>query len=286
MAFFLNEQPPSPEKPDSGESPTSPSHSPKSAPLFKQEAGPVELVGKPHVSLSDYISRHLTDEKAETETVKAINFLNPVKPTKPPSEQAVAGQFLNSLDVELAAGLEQYLPTQIFRLRVMKKRLDGEIGELRGLLNKYSRLPNPSPDLKERTNAVRRRLRVLEHHEARVSWQLADSLPMGKLFYQFSLGGSIVSRTCARLLSGLWHGLARLVYGKSYLELEMAGAELLELEDVFRHRFSDKTAASNELGQLINRYEQTLVKAEKKAKNLSNFSFVRRLWQEAIGLLK
>lgn len=272
MAFFLNDQPPSPEKPDSGIIPETSSHSPKSVPLFKQEGAPVELSGKSHVSLNDYIARHLSEEQSRPEPAKVTGFL-PVKPGKPPADPAVSGQFLNSLDVELAAGLEQYLPTQIFRLRVVKKRLDGEIAELRGLLNKYSRLPSPSPDLKERTNAVRRRLRVLEHHESRVSWQLAGALPMGKLFYQLSWMGSVLNRNTAGWASGLWRFMARLVYGKSYLELEQAGVELQELESVLKLRFADQSTASKELGQLLNRYEQTVMKAETKAKKLSGSSF-------------
>lgn len=283
MTFFLNNQPPSPER-EGEEKPAS--HSPKSAPLFKQESTSSDPLGGKPLSLSAYISQHLDTQKAETPTIKPGNVFNPAKAPKQPVGHATVGQFLNNLDVELASGLEQYLPTPVFRLRVMKKRLDGEIAELRSLLNKYNRLPNPSPDMKERTSAVRHRLRVLEHHEARVSWQLAESLPMGMLFYRLSSVFAGSGHTVSNLLGRIWHGLARLVYGRSYVDMETAGIELMELETVFRRRMDDRTIASNELGQLLHRYEQTLSHAEKKARNLSEHSFIHRVWQEALGLLK
>lgn len=280
MAFFLNEQPPSPENPESS------SHSPKSAPLFKQEGGSVALPGKSHVSLNDYLARHLTEQS--TEPVPAPVPKKPVwiRPDKPVGPSEGTGQFLNSLDVDLASGLEQYLPTPIFRLRVMKKRLDGEIAELRGLLNKYSHLSNPSPDLKDRTNAVRRRLRVLEHHESRVSWQLSESMPMGRWFYQISAVGAALNQSITGFFSGFWRFMGRIFYGRSYLELEQAGEELQVLESMVRSRLSDSAAHSVEVGQLLNRFEQTLLKAESRAKKFSASSLLYRLWQESFGLLK
>jgi hypothetical protein len=213
-----------------------------------------------------------------------FNLRQPPPEARP--EYATEGQFLNSLDVDLPAGLEQYLPTLIFRLRVMKKRLDAEIFETRGLLNKYQRLPDPSPDMRDRIRAVQHRLRVLENQERRVSWQLADALPMGKWFFVVAQAVGKWQRRVDSLGDKLWHRVLAFFHGRAYLSVERAGRELVELEGLYRQRSSDKVISSAELGQLINRYEHTLTEAEKNAAELSQTSFWSRLWQEARGLVK
>lgn len=283
MAFFQNDPPPA-SKPDE-QAPNLP-HSPRSAPLFKQTA----LNGQP-VSLNAYIAKHLNEQKPQPTAQAAPvqprgSFLNAAKPRRQPSEHATIGQFLNSLDVDLPSGLEQYLPTPVFRLRVIKKRLDGEIAELNGLLAKYKRLNKPSPDMRERIFAFQHRLRVLQNHERRVSWQLAEAIPMGVLCYQLSqiMGGT--QQHVSRFLVGLWQRIAWLFYGPSYLAIEAAGLELMELEAIYRKRMGDSGTPSAELEQLVNRYERTLAAAEKKARTLSKNSFWRQLWQQARGLVE
>ncbi len=295
MAFFRNEGSPTADNSPASESgsvglPDANHHSPKSAPLFKQEAHPV---GSPVGSLSDYLARHLNPENEEAVVpsgsgaarVKGGFSLRQPPPEARP-EYATEGQFLNSLDVDLPAGLEQYLPTLIFRLRVMKKRLDGEIFEMRGLLNKYQRLPDPSPDMRDRIRAVQHRLRVLENQERRVSWQLAEALPLGQWFFAVAQLVGKCQRRAERLGDQLWHGLLAFFHGRAYLSVEQAGRELVELEGLYRQRSADKVMSSAELGQLINRYEHTLTEVEKKAAELSQTSFWGRLWQEARGLVK
>lgn len=261
-------------------------HSPKSAPLFKQEAHPVG-------SLSDYLARHLNPESEEAAvpsgpgTVRLKGGFNLRQaPSVVRPEYATEGQFLNSLDVDLPAGLEQYLPTLIFRLRVMKKRLDGEIFEMRGLLNKYQRLTEPSSDMQDRIRAVQHRLRVLENQERRVSWQLAEALPMGNWFFAVAQVVGQFQGHVGGLGDTIWHGLLAIFHGRAYLSVERAGRELVDLEGLYRQRLSDRVISSTELGQLINRYEHTLTVAEKKAAELSKTSFWGRLWQEARGLVK
>jgi hypothetical protein len=288
MVFFQNDQPPA-SQPD--EQATNPTHSPRSAPLFKQEASPLRSLNGQPVSLSAYIAKHLSTQKAEATDqpppVKAQgSFMNAAKPRRQPSEHATTGQFLNSMDVDLPSGLEQYLPTPVFRLRVIKKRLDGEIAELNSILTKYKRLDQPSPDIRERILAFQHRLRVLQNHERRVSWQLAEAIPMGVLCYQLSKIVSDRQQHLFPFFSGLWQRMLRLFYGPAYLAIEAANVELMELETIYRKRMGDSTTPSTELGQLVNRYERTMAMAEKKALTVSKNSFWHQLWQQARGLVE
>src|SRR5688572_2298348 len=108
-------------------------YSGRSAPIFKQASGaprPGESFGLP-----------LKSEQT------------PGQAPEPSSENQGAGlpgQYLNTLDVELTAGLESYMPTPMFRLRVARGRLRGEIGELREQLAHYDRLPDKTPDMTKR----------------------------------------------------------------------------------------------------------------------------------------
>jgi hypothetical protein len=288
MAFFQNDPPPT-SKPD--EQVSNLPHSPRSAPLFKQEASPLAALNGQPVSLSAYTAKHLNGQEPQPAAQAAPvqprgSFVNAAKPRRQPSEHATIGQFLNSLDVDLPSGLEQYLPTPVFRLRVIKKRLDGEIAELNGLLAKYNRLDQPSPDIRERIFAFQHRLRVLQHHERRVSWQLAEAIPMGVLCYQLSQVMGDTQQRISRFFAGLWQGVVRFFYGPSYFAVEAAGLELMELEAIYRKRMGDSGTPSAELGQLVNRYERTLAAAEKKARTLSKNSFWGQLWKQARGLVE
>lgn len=286
MAFFRNDSPPGPE---SGNQDTVVSHSSKSAPLFKQEATGLEtLVGSP-LSLSAYLSQHLSGESSQAEAPKSATpagFAGIAKKRPAVSQFAPDGQFLNSLDVELAAGLEQYLPTPLFRLRVVKKRLDDEIHQLQNLLNRYSRLPNPSEDIQERVKVVRHRLLVLKNHERKVNQELKATVPLGFLLYTLSQSFAALNEKLAGMLGGVYRFLITVIYGRAYLAMESAQLELQGLQDIFESRMQDQTTSSAELGQILNRYEQTLVRLEKDAGSLSVKSLHARLWQEACRLVK
>jgi len=295
MTFFQNDQPPgqSLETP-SQEGVVEPviSHSARSKPLFKQDTTLPESLSGQHISLSAYISKHLENQEPALDETSApvapVSWgFGPAKAQRPPGGED--GQYLNSLDVELAAGLEQYLPTPLFRLRVMKKRLDGEINELRMRLNKYNRLPNPSQDMKDRAAAVRARLDTLEAHERQVSRDLASAMAFGPLMYNLSQGAQHFGNG----LGGFWEGLQwlktrvmGLIYGQTYLELEYEGKNLRNLQELFADRLQDKTASSAELGQILNRYEQMLRRMETQAERLKPRSFAWRLWQPGKRLVK
>src|SRR5690606_22825924 len=66
------------------------------------------------------------------------------------------------------------------------KRLDVEIEELRGRINKYQRLIDvrPAPDLERHIRLLRQRLAALELHEYQVNQELQQHLRHGNAFYR------------------------------------------------------------------------------------------------------
>jgi hypothetical protein len=289
MTFFLNNPPP---EPNADEESTTTSHSARTRPLFKQDAALPESLSGQHISLSAYISKHLqeTERQVGKENQPAptsnIGFGGSAVTTSSRTVAGAEGQYLNSLDVELAAGLEQFLPTPLFRLRVMKKRLDGEIGELKMRLNKYERLPAQSDTLRERIEAVRSRLATLEAHERQVSQELASAMAFGPTLYYWSRQVQGAGSWLSRCSMDIRQWITRLLYGPAYLEVEAYGEELQSLQELFADRMRDRSSSGSELSQILNRYEQAALQVENAALRLKPLSFVERLWQEAKGLLK
>jgi hypothetical protein len=293
MTFFLNNQPPEPDAPEPYADDESTPHSARIRPLFKQDPGLTESLPGQHMSLSAYISKHLQEtEQAAAPPEPALpesgfRFITTTSSqSATPDSQLPQGQYLNSLDVELAAGLEQYLPTPLFRMRVMKKRLDADIAELKMRLNKYERLPEQSPELRGRISAVRARLATLEAHERQVSQDLAAALAFGPLLFGLSRQSQGVSDWLDAGFSWFRRILTRIFYGRVYLDVEAAGQELRSLQELFADRIHDKTASSAELSQILNRYEQTAHEMEALAQQLKTGSLSARLWQEARRLVK
>jgi hypothetical protein len=270
------------------------------SPLFKQENESPANPSSAHVSLNDYISRHLNPAENHTAEPAQIEPIPEAKVAEKPTgfhifEKAVkpeplpglsAGQRLNSLDVELTAGLEQYLPTPVFRLRVMKKRLDDEIADLRQKMNKYERLPEQSPDMRERVKAIRTRIRILEAHEAQVSHDLAAILHLGPTLHWMARSPQQIENWLNHLTLLFQQFCSRLFYGDAYIQMETAGIQLRNLQELFAERLKDPKLAEGELSQLLTRYEQELGHFENAKLELSHGSFGQRLWQQAQRLLK
>lgn len=289
MAFFLNNPPPEQDAPQdmTGEAASS-SYSDRIKPLFKQDSTLPDALPGQHISLSAYISKHLQEGAPDLPTpvempaVPAFQSATRVRTESSGQE----GQYLNSLDVEMAAGLEQYLPTPLFRMRVMKKRLDGEITKLKMQLSKYERLPDPSPDMQERIGGMRARLATLEAHEHQVSRELVSALTFGSFLYTVSRwvqgSGGWFSQWAKRVR----RALTGLLYGQAYLEMEETGEALRSLQELFADRMNDRAASDMELSQILNQYEQTTQRMEMASLRLKPLSFPRRLWQEAKRLVK
>jgi hypothetical protein len=291
MAFFNTESNQAENRTLSGQPPAG------GTPLFKQDAAPGDQASGQRVSLSDYISRHLaegqnsepTTPAAAPRTSGAGSALNtPFHAYKPKGGEA--GRQLNQLDVDLSAGLEQYLPTPVFRLRVVKKRLDSEIAELKMRLNKYERLNDTSKEMQARSQEIRERVAMLELHEQAVSEELAGILRFGPFLYNLSKGFSGVGGGLDKLGTQVQSGLKGLFYGASYLEMEALSEKMRTLEEIMAERLKDPDTSDAEISHILNRYEQALHQTEAittQRTSPSNFlSFPRRLWQQASRLIE
>ncbi|HEY9746122.1 MAG TPA: hypothetical protein V6C99_07895 [Oculatellaceae cyanobacterium] len=243
-------------------------HSDKNQALFKQEPSD----GEPRISLRDYIARHMNGERSEeapspSPSNTGFSFTpSRLRAFNPPLESSgPAGQRLNQLDVEMGAGLEQYLPTPLFRLRVAKKRVSDEINDLRARINKYERLPDSTPDLKKRISALKEHLLTLERHQIQIDEELSEYLSGSSKFLgliQQSLNWRGQFAAFGRTVYG-W--LTSLIYGSAYRTVAQANAELHMLQELFAERLQDQETPDVELGQLLNRYEKTLRQVEGSA---------------------
>lgn len=184
-------------------------------------------------------------------------------PTEPEFSASLPGQYLNKLDVELTAGLESYMPTPIFRLRVARGRLREEIGNLREQLAQYERMPDKSPDMLARMNRLQYRLAVMEARERKVAGELAAMLPLGKwmlgLFQMFGGAGAALPELAGKMRDWL---TARL-HGEDYLIATRTTRELWNLQQVFAVRLADPRVSPAELGQILSVYDRLYEQARR-----------------------
>ena len=290
MAFF-NTQPH-----DADDAP----HSEQSgkAPLFRQDDTQESPSSGRHITLSDYVSQHLSEnppsaqkpaEPLSSQSSPAPAFNTPFQ--RVPYGASGRGRVLNTLDVDFTGGLEQYLPTPAFRLRVMKKRLDGEIADLRTRLNKYQRLSDPSAELQQRIQEIRERLTMLEEHERSVSTELASILRFGPFLYQLSkrLGSINDSLNLLEKWHKQWQKLLRrAIYGEKFLQVEAVTVRMRTLKELMAERLQDPAVSDNEISVLLNRYEQALQQMESVSEPVQNQpkDFRTHWWQRASRLVE
>lgn len=267
MTFFRNE----PTSPPPEDSPAaeggSLSHSARSRPLFKQDASPLaNNLPAGQMSLSDYVARHFQEDNG-ADSPNATPVLSRLVTPTTEAESALkssrnAGLVLNSLDVELASGLEQYLPTPAFRLKVVKKRLSGEVRAIRSRLAQYENLPEQSPEIRGAAEALRNRLAVLEIHEKEINAQLMAMFGGGNLIYPLLRWAARFRSRVHPDKSRIVRWLGRWIYGRGYTDMESNGARLENLLGLLTVRLDDKTTSTTEISQLMNQYEHTLHRAE------------------------
>jgi hypothetical protein len=278
MAFFINNR--SSSEGDGGEEAPSQNHSARTMPLFKQNPEQTAGLGHGRMSLSAYISKHLEEASKQTLAPKKAperpSFVPQlpsalmVQKTATSHTSGLSGQYLNTMDGDLTSGLEQYMPTPVFRLRVTKKRLDLEIATLRGKLDQYTRVPDKSAEMDERIQLLQHRLDILEAHEKQVRQELAAILAFGPFCFamssQFTGTGSWLSG-CFKALRDWW---AAAIYGDAYLAVERANDELRNLQAVFAERLADPQVSQAELGRILNRYDQLYEQARRDVEGVAH----------------
>jgi hypothetical protein len=199
--------------------------------------------------------------------------------SEPEGYISLNGQYLNSLDGELGSGLEQFLPNPIFRLQVMKKRLDEEIIALKTILTEQEAvlqealLDNSGLDtieLQQRVTVMQARLRILESHVAKVRLELLAAMP----------GTSLIDRVLNSLiirwivffpgwLQGQWlfckQILIGMIRGKLYQERERKLKKLVRLQAFFSRRLQDSQLSDVELSQILNQCDRIIQQLEKSS---------------------
>jgi hypothetical protein len=123
------------------------------------------------------------------------------------NKQTHVGAFLNVVDTQHASGIEQYLPTAITRLRVIKQRLEQDITQLELTLqqvkqsvslnqsiniHKKEAYATPAPDssneLNEREQHLKSRLAQLRQREQDIEVQMMTLLPRQSLVVKAGVG--------------------------------------------------------------------------------------------------
>lgn len=290
MTFFLTGQP---DEADNEENAASSPPAHKSSPLFKQDNMLPERLAGEHLSLSAYISKHLQDYASDSASPSQQNLLSgKLTPHRPDAgkESHATGVYLNSLDVEMAAGLEQYLPSPIFRMQIAKRRLDGEIQELRQRLAKYEKLTEHAADMHGQISVLRDRLAAMERRRDNLGQQLSANLGVIPRLYTMLQRKSKWPDWLLKSGEKLKSLLLALFYGQTYSRVQADRMELQALEELyaecFKARGNTEGKVDADLEAIVNRFEQVAKGSETHVLNLKPISFSKRLWQEARGLVK
>ncbi len=202
----------------------------------------------------------------------------------PPSALAPNGNQLNAIDTEWAAGIEQMLPTPIFRLRVMKERLIREGAELDNELAHYLALPTPSA--RKQAQQIRQKLYTLRRHETKVDAQLAA------LFTQRTVGFSWVARwqyltgwfTRSTNTTAQWINPLYWLHRLDPTRKAMANAnkKLQHIAQLTEKRLTDPTTTAQELADILTTYDNLTARITQLEDQLANAS----LWEQWTRILR
>ncbi len=230
------------------------------------------------LSLSDYISRHLGNgsKKAKPNTTPILpsiqlqpSVLSQAETAKPERQN---GHFLNTIDSDFTAGLEQYMPTPLFRLSVTKTRLDTEVEQLRNRIRQYEQLAPTTPNKlvdPQQMKIYRERLIVLEAHLAQVEIELSALLTAKRFFQGLADSGECL-KPVGIFFNQLQQALSGVIFGKRYAHLKETNKQLQILQSLIRQRMRDPNLSEGEMGRLISHYDHLLTEATQDAIIVNN----------------
>jgi hypothetical protein len=277
MAFFKNtpDEPQSPPQNNGDAFNASSSHSARMSPVFKRPTG--ESSAPQQVPLP----RTSHDQAMVQGVMRAGGTaFQMVQPASTPGGTVPNGQFLNTMDGEMTAGLERYFPSPLFRLRISQKRLITQMDALRDELEQYNSVPGKTPEMVQRQKSLQRRLIVLEYRESRVTRELSSLLLWGGFLSGFFEQVLHLRRLIPELLRLAFREWQRLTRGQAYISAAQANDDLRVLYQVLSTRINDPTVSSAELGRLINLYDRLYAKANKDLHELAEtkkISLLQRL---------
>ncbi|MBY0404764.1 MAG: hypothetical protein K2X66_12760 [Cyanobacteria bacterium] len=253
-----------------------------------------------HESLQSYVSKRIFDTREAPVPIEEANphLLLQQGPTKnrleasseiqSPDENTINGNQLNSLDTQLSAGLERYLPTPSIRLRIIKDRLAQEIQKLESDLQKYQSLKNPPADISQKIEGLSNRLALLKKHDSQIDQEL-NSLFVVKGSAVFVMTKSwmdfkdTVSQQTQKMTEKISPSYFLKKLNPEQYEMNRLNKELQGLTEVLGEHLTKQAPSSVELGTLINQYDQTVHQVEQLADHFRNKKSWRERWSDAMN---
>ncbi|MBY0450178.1 MAG: hypothetical protein K2X01_06080 [Cyanobacteria bacterium] len=248
--------------------------------------------GADNISLRSYISRHLENQMQQeledlSDSPDSFDQDNPdsAAPLSQRAGKAKAGLLssqlnpfyqssandpasskngyqLNALDTELSAGIEQYLPTPIVRLRIVKERLVRDIATVERRLEQFRSMTVLSSEAKEKLALLEQRYLSLKAHEAQVSDELTMLLAkqswVFRLIQQVQHLNHNVQNTGAPLAE-----MASLSYWMGKLDpqketLVNLNSHLKDVKEVLADHYQRPSLASHEIAEIVNHYDHVV----------------------------
>ncbi len=231
-------------------------------------------------SLHAIIQQHVQQHSAQPDSSSPA--LRKGSPFQLPNSYSgkTTGIQLNNLDSELAAGIEQYLPTPSIRLRVIKTRLSEEIKNLQGKIARYESMssalsPNrPNQGINETLLQLKERVRVLEQHEQKVSAELEDMYSHGTLFQQLAQGIHDVQGKLHQGLQQVNDTIPLLLnlgpMRQERLQAAQLQKDLTLYQRVLEEQMKQPTLSTDEISQIVNQSERALRELEEILVALKN----------------
>lgn len=276
------------------------SHSPKIPQLFKLDSANAQSQGSVNGGLErqNLLAKaveEVLNGAAESTSQSSQRFI--VFQPKPPMPAYLlpeaTGQRMSTLDVDLPAGLEQYLPSQRFRAHVVITRLNQEIAALQEKLNQYCSLSPTEPALQAKIKTIQQRLLILQNHHRKVSFQIQQQQTMTSGLSTWISNLRQFANPGLVRLGAIQPFLFRLFLGPGYVQLKATCAEIEKVEDLLTRQINSPVIVSRELAALVNHYEKMTRQAETQSQPLSQKSFrtfpgsfIQGLWQEVKRLVK
>jgi len=216
------------------------------------------MTGEGLPSLQHRIAQHLSrqGERPFSEPAQAFETDGKDETTR------LTGARLDAQDITLVAGLEQYLPTPMFRFRVMKKRLSGTIAALEARLGQYQSLTNPPASLTQRMTLLEEQLLILKLKEQQVDEHLSRIIPYGCFWYTLSRYAQRMTDMTDGFSRRLYRIVMRCLQGPRYQDVQATCQQLTTIHALMRERLNDYAVSAEEMAQLLVYYDQTLARSK------------------------
>ncbi|MBX2860931.1 MAG: hypothetical protein KTR14_06835 [Vampirovibrio sp.] len=250
---------------------------PELHPIFKSDHLVEESSENP-LSLSRYIADHIRKQQeqpealetegppAETQEIDPQAFYLP-EAYQPHTHQAMAlsaqnGHQLNHLDTELSAGLEQYLPTPVTRLRMIKERLNREMMTVREDIQKYQHITNPSAEVQAKVAGLKKKLSALTTHQ----WQVDEELAALYTKSSWIIQGMGWISGMQKLFKGMtdWSDETSFIVqvastlDPARFKIIHTNRQLNNLTRMLETQLTDPTATPGQIADLVNRYDTSV----------------------------